>query len=397
MTGEDLPDGRDTDDEVVAAVAGAFPTREVAAVAPVRTGNRKRTVVVRLAGEEPPQSVVVQTAPDAAVLRTEAALARSIGARTPLPVPAVVAGGSFPDRTSAYLVTEHAPGEDLHTRFVDLPAGTRETMAREFGGFLAALHGAFAFEGYGPVALDEAGGASGPARGQPPRSPDDAEPDLEVEGTAWAAVLDAADPGERLAVDVAGGAGDTREPAAADGPEYPGDPDGSVPPATADWPAWLARYASAGVDALPAAFDDLRPRIEGAIADARETLPASPPATLYPWDLRPGNALVADGTVTAVLDWGQPLSAAPGLAVAKAEHLVCDWYVDDGAPLRAAFRAGYRDRRPLPPVPAVYRLVAVVRSAVDGAGVVTRPRYPEVDGDDALAFHRERIEAALDG
>jgi hypothetical protein len=160
-----------------------------------------------------------------------------------------------------------------------------------------------------------------------------------------------------------------------------------------DWPAWFEPYAHEGIDALPDAFGDLRDPLRAAVADA--TLPASPPARLYPWDLRPGNALLAGGGLAAVLDWGDPLAAAPGLAVAKTEHLVADWYVEDGAPLREAFREGYRERRPLPSVPHVYRLVAVVRSAVDSRGVVTRPGYPERRGEAAAAFHRERIEALL--
>jgi hypothetical protein len=160
-----------------------------------------------------------------------------------------------------------------------------------------------------------------------------------------------------------------------------------------DWPAWFEPYAREGIDALPNAFADLRDPLRAAVEDA--ALPESPPARLYPWDLRPGNALVEGGALAAVLDWGDPLSAAPGLAVAKAEHLVADWYVDDGAPLREAFREGYRGHRAIPEVPRVYRLVAMVRSAVDSRGVVTRPGYPERKSDAAVSFHRERIEALL--
>lgn len=246
-------------------------------------------------------------------------------------VPVAAVRASGEDRDAGYAVFEYVAGADLHERFADLPPADREAIARRFGGVLAALQAAFTFEGFGPVTAEGAGEADGDAT-------------LRATG---------------------GG----------------------------DWPAWFEPYAHGGIDALPDPFDDLREPLRAAVEDA--ALPASPPARLYPWDLRPGNALVDGGDLAAVLDWGDPLSAAPGLAVAKAEHLVADWYVADGTPLREAFREGYRDRRPLPSVPRVYRLVAVVRSAVDSRGVVTRPGYPERTGEDAVAFHRERIESLL--
>ena len=75
--------------------------------------------------------------------------------------------------------------------------------------------------------------------------------------------------------------------------------------------------------------------------------------------------------------------------------MATDWYVDDPGPLRAAFRAGYRSVRPLPAVTRAERLAAVVRSAVDGDGEVTRPGYPERTGEAAVAFHRDRLESLL--
>ncbi|WP_435195712.1 phosphotransferase family protein [Natronomonas sp. EA1] len=157
--------------------------------------------------------------------------------------------------------------------------------------------------------------------------------------------------------------------------------------ATGAWDAWFPAYVRAGLAALPPALADLREPMEAAVEalDAPTTEPR-----LYPWDLRPGNALY-DGTVT-FLDWGDPLAAPAGLAIAKAEHLVCDWYTDG---LHEPFRAGYRERRPLPPVPDAYRAVAVVRSAVDSRGAVTRPGYPEREGAAAVDFHRKRLEAVL--
>ena len=141
------------------------------------------------------------------------------------------------------------------------------------------------------------------------------------------------------------------------------------------------QYASEGVAALPSAFDDRRDAIEDALADRPERDRAP---RLFPWDLRPGNALLADGDIAAVLDWGDPLAADPALAVAKVEHLVANWYVSDPAPLRQAFRAGYESVRPLPDVSVADRTTAVVQSAVDSNGTVTRPRYPELTGDDAI-------------
>jgi hypothetical protein len=46
-------------------------------------------------------------------------------------------------------------------------------------------------------------------------------------------------------------------------------------------------------------------------------------------------------------------------------------------------------------VPRAYRLAAVVASAVDSRGEVTRPRYPELTGEAAVAFHRDRLRAWL--
>jgi aminoglycoside phosphotransferase (APT) family kinase protein len=116
---------------------------------------------------------------------------------------------------------------------------------------------------------------------------------------------------------------------------------------------------------------------------------------LFPWDLRPGNALVADGDLAAVLDWEAPLAAAPALSVAKASYLVADWYVDDPDPLREAFVAGYERVRPSPTVRSAHRIAAIADSAVDSRGIVTNPGYPERDRDAAVAFHRSALADCL--
>lgn len=154
----------------------------------------------------------------------------------------------------------------------------------------------------------------------------------------------------------------------------------------------FSTYADASLAALPEAFDDLRPALTAALGALAQTRPPR----LFPWDLRPGNALVDDGRLVAVLDWGSPRAADPALAVAKTEHLVCWWYGTDSAPLRAAFRAGYGAVQPLPEIPTAYRLAAIVASAVDSQGVVTRPHYPERTGDDAVTIHRDWLAEWLD-
>ncbi|MFC7176586.1 phosphotransferase family protein [Halosegnis marinus] len=304
-------------DAVATVLDREFPDRTVAESAPAARGNRKETRQVRFADGG---GVVVQLSERPDALSVEAALARAVRERTPVPVPAVLATGRVD--ALGYVVAERAAGDDLHERFVSLPDDERAAVARAFGRWLAACHDAFAFGGYGPLELA----------------------------------------------------------------------DGDLVATAPDWSAWFRGYLDAGVDALPEAFDDLRGPIRSLAADA--ALPDAPPARLFPWDLRPGNALYDDG-VTAVLDWGEPLAAGPALSVAKTEHLVCDWYGDDRERLRTVFRSGYETVRPWPDPAPVHRVAAVVRSAVDSTGTVTRPDYPEREGEAALAFHRERLRALL--
>ncbi len=156
---------------------------------------------------------------------------------------------------------------------------------------------------------------------------------------------------------------------------------------------WLRRYAEAGIDALPPAFDGLRAPLRDAIRSA--PLPETPTPRLFPWDLRPGNAVVADGRLAAFLDWGEPLAAGAGLSVAKTEYLLADWYLEKEDALRATFRDGYTSVRSLPTVTRPERITAILRSAVDSDGAVTRPGYPERDENEAVAFHREHLTKLL--
>jgi aminoglycoside phosphotransferase (APT) family kinase protein len=171
------------------------------------------------------------------------------------------------------------------------------------------------------------------------------------------------------------------------------DEDGSLVAAGLTPVESFAAAATAGLAALPAAFDDLRPPLAAALEPPSQTRRPR----LFPWDLRPGNAVLADGELAAVLDWDHPRAADPALSVAKTEHLVTRWYGTDPEPLRSAFRAGYREVRALPAVPRAYRVAAVVTAAVDSKGVVTRPHYPEWTGEDAVAIHRQWLSEWLDG
>jgi hypothetical protein len=303
-------------------VDAVFPDRTVESTSVSTAGNSKRTVAVWFADGE---AVVLQCSTENS-LRTEGELARAIRARTSVPVPEVLEIGTHGG--TSYVVSELASGENLHGLFADLDRPVQRRVVRAFGRYLAELHDAFTFEGFGGITATS--------------TPD---------GTAFRAT----------------GATDFRP--------------------------WFRGYALEGIEALPAAFDPIREELRRAV-DAADDVEVGDPL-LYPWDLRPGNALIEDGDLSAVVDWGDPLAAPDGLAAAKAEHVVADWYVADSGPLREAFREGYESLRPYPDVPPVYRLVAILRSAVDSKGVVTRPRYPEWTGDRAVEFHRSRLEELL--
>ena len=159
-----------------------------------------------------------------------------------------------------------------------------------------------------------------------------------------------------------------------------------------DWATWFQAYGTRAIRRLPAEFDPLREELQALFAAVPED---APKARLFPWDFRPGNALVADGSVTAVLDWEAPLAAVPALSVAKSEYLVADWYVDEPEPLRRSFREGYSSIREFPAVRPAHRAAAIAASAVDSQGVVTNPRYPPVGRDDAVAFHRTALQQVI--
>jgi Ser/Thr protein kinase RdoA (MazF antagonist) len=324
-------------DPVVRSVLAETLASDVRATELAPTGNSKRTVFATLAdGRE----VVVQHA-TGDELATETALWRAVDARTDVPVADILAAGeTIHPETGArhsYVVGERVDGVDLHTAFTELAPPDRDAVARTLGRSLGELHAAFPFERYGEVVATGAG--------------------LRV-----------------------------REASAA---------------TTSDWQAWFADYLQAGLAGLGPELADLVPEVRAAVD--LERLPEHPPATLFPWDLRPGNAILDErtGEVAALLDWGAPLAADPALSLAKAEYLVADWYAPDAPDaatadrVREAFRDGYAEHRPVPGVSRAYRLAAVVRSAYDSRGEVTRPGYPEREGEAAVAFHRRHLRAVL--
>jgi aminoglycoside phosphotransferase (APT) family kinase protein len=168
-------------------------------------------------------------------------------------------------------------------------------------------------------------------------------------------------------------------------------------PAT-PWRDWFKTYLQAGLARLGTELTRGLPDIHNRLNF--DGVPHDPPAALFPWDFRPGNAILdrETGELTAILDWGAPLAADPVLSFAKAEYLIADWYAPNPEAadrVAEAFHRGYAEYRPIPRVPQAYRLAVVVRSAYDSRGEITRPGYPEREGDAATVFHREQFKKAL--
>lgn len=293
--------------------------------------GNRRETVVGMFSANEP--VIVQWTTDSDTLATETALMEAIRARTTVPVPETLAVGTRDG--IEYVVREFRPGNSLHTEFTSLDTETRTRLVRAFGRYLGTLHAAFPVDGVGQVTVTGAEAA------------------------------------ERSA------ASDDRTLTAT--PRSPRE--------------WLLDYGERAIRRLPSAFDPLRDRLRERVRTVAEESPSAP--RLFPWDLRPGNALVADGEVTAVVDWEQPLAAPPGLAAAKTRYLTASWYDTDTARLGDAFRAGYESVRPWPTVRPGHRVAAIAASAVDSSGVVTNPGYPPYDRHNSVAFHRAALERAL--
>lgn len=104
-------------------------------------------------------------------------------------------------------------------------------------------------------------------------------------------------------------------------------------------------------------------------------------------DFHPGNLLVDDGTMTAVLDWGNAHITVPGYALARAEARFVDlptvstateWSRKARERHRTHFREGYRQHAALPPeyqkrAPR-YRLLWTLQSGINLTRVASHPR-----------------------
>jgi hypothetical protein len=327
-------------------IAARFrPNATVTAVDSLDPGNRRETSIVRFADADP---VVVQRTADPEAARAEARLLGVIDARTSVPVAPPIGSGTLDGE--GWVATPLVVGSDLHESFTDLDRTAQKQVAASFGRYLAELHETFRFDSHGPLTV--------------------------VDGRL------VADASARAPVEVAGGEAGTVGENDADSWDR-------------DWGAWLAAFGRASVARLPAEFDGIRAELEATIERGSDDIAAT--HRLFPWDLRPGNALIEDGTITAIVDWEGPLAAAPALAVAKTEYLVADWYVPPTAAdaLRDAFRTGYESVRAYPPVRSLHRLVAVASTAVDSRGAVTNPGYPPVSRAEAVAFHRRALTRLL--
>lgn len=342
-----------------AALAAVRPDASVTRVEPIEAGGRRLIVAVRFSDAVP---VVVRREPDCAALETESTLLSAVAAETTVPVAEPLGWGPiYPERTGG--------------------AGARGTAHTDI-------------ESAARTDAGEDGGDGGSA----------------VADGGWLAtqLIDGRDLHERF---VAIGSTARHELARSFG-RYLGELhdvfrfDGYGPIVTGEdrlqaahsaeaeataWRDWLRERGHASLDRLPAEFD-------GAVEPARDRLDAwtvdtAPSPRLFPWDFRPGNALVSEGAITAVVDWEGPLAAGPALSVAKAEYLLADWYVPaEAGALRRAFRDGYAEVRSVPTVENVHRIVAIAEAAVDSRGRVTNPRYPPVDRAAAVAFHRRHLD-----
>lgn len=317
---------------VRAVLAAVLPDAEVVAVEAAHWGNTKRTALVTLAdGRE----VVVQyRAADRGGLATEAELTRAVGERTAVPVPAVL--GSRRVGEYAAVVTARVPGRDLHERFEFLPPDRRTALSRTLGRYLAAVHDAFRFSGYGPV--------------------------THRRGTF--AVTDPASDWRAWLRDYLG-----RALGRFDGP-------------LADLAAPIRDAVDRHCDRLPAAPPahlfpwDFRPG-NVIVTDVDSTV-----AAVLDWGepLAAARGLSLAKATFLVADWYADDAEADRLREA----------VHAGYRSRLSLPAGFERTRPL------YRLAAVAASAVDSRGQVTRPRFPMSSDEDAVAFHRRHLRAVLD-
>lgn len=327
-------------------LSGVFPDQTVSKVETVEQGNRKKTQIIRFGSADP---VVVQRTSNLAVGRTEAYLLEALRTQTSLPVPRLIASGT--NHTVSWFVTELLAGSDLHRVFTTLNVDTQQQIVASLGYYLAELHEKFQFNNHGPLVVDDNCLVTQKSIETPQSNPNT--------------------PDRKMATDQSNRSHD-------------------------QWREWFLEFGKKSIERLPAPFDSIREELLQTITDT--TTERTPTPRLFPWDLRPGNALIHNNSITAILDWESPLAADCALSVAKTEYLVADWYVspDEAPVLRDAFRNGYSSHRELPHVQPGHRLAAIANTAVDSKGSITNPQYPPVDRTTAISFHQDSLTRVLD-
>lgn len=267
------------------------PDRVLTGIERIAVGNRKRTVRATFTNGP---ALAVQSVPnDRERLVTEGAVLRAIGDRTRVPVAPLVASGVFGG--GSYLLTEWVEGVSLHEVFTALDRPARHAIAQALGRHLGTLHAAFEFDAFGQIVAVDA-----------------------VEDAA--SIADATTDGELTVV----------RPAS-------------------DWRAEFRDLIDEGLTAFHGPLADLEEPIRAAIDADLDSLPRRPTPRLFPWDYRPGNALVPVGNesqqnpsepghsagerreapITAILDWESPRTAHREFSLAKVEYLLADWYATD--------------------------------------------------------------------
>jgi serine/threonine protein kinase len=291
----------------------------VRAVEPTTAGRMAATYLLELDGN-PGRAVCKVGGPS---VRTgdvvEPLVVRLVGATTDLPVPAVLSTGQVHDRTGTrrhWALYEFCDGH-APTEFDTLASAPRRRVLREVGSALGRLHATHRFERTGGLA----------------RTDGDVGEESHA-GTGRAGTNSGADGQAHVS-------GDNRQTLTG-GDLRICDPRGLHVPESG---RRLLRRAVGpdGVDPQP---------------------------VLTHGDLFPGNLLVApDGSVTALLDWGNAHVTTAGYALARAEMRFVDWFrfpAGERERLRGALRAGYRTHRSLPPdyprFGSLYKLLWLVQS-----------------------------------
>lgn len=155
--------------------------------------------------------------------------------------------------------------------------------------------------------------------------------------------------------------------AAFDACGYPAVTDGTV--SVVDTQPWTQLYRQKLATAINGIgrtrFGDLVPRLSDAADTAAARLDEADAPRLLKNDHAPGNMIVREGAIAAVLDWEGTLVGPARYDAVQAERKCVERYADDDAErLRTAFQDGYESLRPYPAVPdaerRVYRFGAIL-------------------------------------